>query len=208
MIFLQLFRSDYYTLDRIRCVARQLLTSLAFVHDSGVIHADIKPDNVMLSSVSRCEVRLIDFGLACFTTDSLPSTLQSPAYRAPEVILGCPYDVKIDIWSVGCLLVELATGSLLFNCSGLPNLLQLITNCVGALPKALLAMGRYTSKYYTRVPSPQLNPPPRAKLSSLPPSAAFEHAPFFDFLQSLLQPWPAHRLSAAQALRHPFLESE
>lgn len=68
-----------------------------------------------LSAVGRrCEVKVIDLGSSCFISDHLSSYVQSRSYRAPEVILGLPYDQKIDIWSFGCILAELLTGSVLF----------------------------------------------------------------------------------------------
>lgn len=64
-----------------------------------------------MKSYSRCEVKVIDLGSSCFETDHLCSYVQSRSYRAPEVILGLPYDKKIDIWSLGCILSELCTGN-------------------------------------------------------------------------------------------------
>jgi serine/threonine protein kinase len=61
----------------------------------------------------RCEVKVIDLGSSCFTTDHLSSYVQSRSYRAPEVILGLRYDTKVDIWSLGCILAELSTGYVL-----------------------------------------------------------------------------------------------
>ena len=57
---------------------------------------------------------MIDLGSSCFITDQLSSYVQSRSYRAPEVILGLPYDHKIDIWSLGCILAELSSGFVLF----------------------------------------------------------------------------------------------
>ncbi len=57
---------------------------------------------------------MIDLGSSCYVTDQLSSYVQSRSYRAPEVILGLPYDQKVDIWSLGCILAELLTGTVLF----------------------------------------------------------------------------------------------
>ena len=76
----------------------------------GVIHCDLKPENIVIKSYSRCEIKVIDFGSSCFITDNLTTYIQSRSYRAPEVILGCEYDYRIDIWSVGAILAELYTG--------------------------------------------------------------------------------------------------
>lgn len=70
----------------------------------------MKPENILLKSYSRCEIKVIDLGSSCFEMDNLCTYVQSRSYRAPEVILGLPYDQKIDIWSLGCILAELYTG--------------------------------------------------------------------------------------------------
>ena len=72
---------------------------------------DLKPENILVKSYNRWEVKVIDLGSSCFETDHLCSYVQSRSYRAPEVILGLPYDKKIDIWSLGCILAELCTGN-------------------------------------------------------------------------------------------------
>ena len=71
------------------------------MHGLDLIHCDLKPENILIKSYSRCEIKVIDFGSSCFTKDHLSSYVQSRSYRAPEVILGLPYDQKIDIWSLG-----------------------------------------------------------------------------------------------------------
>ncbi|KAK9861667.1 hypothetical protein WJX84_010633, partial [Apatococcus fuscideae] len=106
--------APYFTLRRVQSIARQVLQSLDFMHSLGLIHADLKPENILIKSYSRCEVKVIDLGSSCFTTDHLSSYVQSRSYRAPEVILGIPYNQKVDIWSLGCILAELLSGSVLF----------------------------------------------------------------------------------------------
>ena len=58
-------------------------------------------------------MKLIDYGSSCFITDAPTSYIQSRSYRAPEVILGLPFGPKIDVWSLGCILAELASGRVL-----------------------------------------------------------------------------------------------
>ena len=74
------------------------------------IYTYIQPENIVIKSYSRVEIKIIDFGSSCFLTDNLTSYIQSRSYRAPEVILGARYGQKIDIWSLGCVLAELFTG--------------------------------------------------------------------------------------------------
>lgn len=92
--------------------AIQLLQGLLALQQRGIIHCDIKPENVLLKEQNRSGLKLIDFGSACFSANKMYSYIQSRYYRAPEVLLGLPYDRPIDTWSFGCLMVELTTGRL------------------------------------------------------------------------------------------------
>lgn len=85
----------YFTMPRIQSIAKQVLMSLAFLHSMDVIHADIKPENILLQSYSKCAVKVIDLGSSRFIRDDLSNYIQSRSYRSPEVILGCPYDQKV-----------------------------------------------------------------------------------------------------------------
>ena len=71
--------------------------------------------NILVKSLSRCVVKLIDFGSSCFVRDPHSSYVQSRSYRAPEVVLGMPYGQRIDVWSLGCILAEVFIGTALFN---------------------------------------------------------------------------------------------
>ena len=105
----------YFNLRRIRSVAQQCLEALDYMHSLGLIHCDLKPENVLIQSYSNCQIKVIDFGSSCYITDHLTSYIQSRSYRAPEVLLGCTYGQKIDVWSLGCILSELWTGNVLFH---------------------------------------------------------------------------------------------
>jgi hypothetical protein len=104
----------YFTLPRVQRIAAQVLQALAFIHSNGLQHCDLKPENVLVLSYSRCDVKVIDFGSSCFISDKMSSYIQSRSYRAPEVVLSLPYGPKIDVWSLGCILTELLSGRVLF----------------------------------------------------------------------------------------------
>lgn len=110
-------------------ITRQCLEALEYLHNLGILHCDLKPENILLKSYKRCEIKIIDLGSSCFVTDNLCLYVQSRSYRAPEVILGLPYDQKIDLWSLGCILAELCSGEVcalaLFN-----SLLQVDIFCI------------------------------------------------------------------------------
>lgn len=101
--------------NRVRAITRDVLRALKRVHELGIVHADIKPENVMLTTSGS--VKLVDFGLA-FYQDRFHDTarLQTREYRAPEVVLGfSQVTTAIDIWSVACLVFEMSTSQYLFD---------------------------------------------------------------------------------------------
>eukprot|EP00941_MAST-03F_sp_MAST-3F-sp1_P006275 g6275.t1 len=104
------------SLEAVRLFARQIFLSLRQMDLLDIVHADLKPDN-MLISANNSEVKVCDFGSAFFRSDpdNDPTPyLVSRFYRAPEIILGLKYDSPIDIWAAGCCLYEMFTGRVLF----------------------------------------------------------------------------------------------
>lgn len=124
-----------------RC-AFQMIVALDLVHSLHMIHCDLKPENVLVKSISKCEIKIIDFGSSCFIQDHLSSYIQSRSYRAPEVILGCNYDYKIDIWSLGCIIAEIWTGYVLFQNETIQGLLARIVAIMGPIPQRVLTEAR------------------------------------------------------------------
>jgi len=101
-------------LDAVRVYGAQLLTSLAQLRKLQIVHADIKPDNVLVTADKR-KVVLADFGSASDLEDcEITPYLVSRYYRAPEISLGHQYGCPIDVWAVGCTLYEMYTGNFLF----------------------------------------------------------------------------------------------
>ncbi|KAL3810118.1 hypothetical protein ACHAXA_008251 [Cyclostephanos tholiformis] len=103
-------------LTAVRSYARQLLCALAHLERHRVVHADLKPDNILVSA-NFSTVKVADFGSAFFETDfdNDPTPyLVSRFYRPPEVILGLEYDRMVDLWSTSVTLAELFTGAVLF----------------------------------------------------------------------------------------------
>ncbi|KAF2317761.1 hypothetical protein GH714_041065 [Hevea brasiliensis] len=98
-------------LTAVRAYAKQLFIALKHLKNCGVLHCDIKPDNMLVNEAKNV-LKLCDFGNAMFSgKNEITPYLVSRFYRAPEVILGLPYDHPMDMWSVGCCLYELYTGA-------------------------------------------------------------------------------------------------
>jgi len=103
------------SLDAVRSYAMQLFVGLCHMRKNKVIHADIKPDNILISSDTKT-LKICDLGTAFLVEESsLVEYLASRFYRAPEIIIGYPYDTSIDMWSAACTLYELYMGTFPFN---------------------------------------------------------------------------------------------
>jgi len=83
-------------------------------------------------------VKLIDFGSSCFENEQIYTYIQSRFYRAPEIMLGITYTTAIDMWSLGCILAELATGFPLFPGKTEPDQMSLLVEMLGLPPINLL----------------------------------------------------------------------
>ena len=136
------------SLDLVRIFMSQLLDTLSRLHQFGIVHCDIKPENVLLASGISGEVKLIDFGSACFAGRTMYTYVQSRFYRSPEVVLGNKYDMAVDMWSLGCVAAELFLGLPLFPAAGELDLLSRMTDVLGPLPDRLIVEGKHAAKYY------------------------------------------------------------
>lgn len=125
-------RNKYIPIKDIKYILFQMISALYYIHKRGVIHCDIKPDNILIGS--NKETQLCDFGLSHVinpSKESLQSYATTRWYRAPEVILGMKYNEAIDIWSIGCVLGELLLGKPLFQGTNNFNQLDIIMDTLG-----------------------------------------------------------------------------
>ncbi|KAI9311396.1 kinase-like domain-containing protein [Dichotomocladium elegans] len=86
-------------------IARQTLNALAFLHSKGFFHRDVKCENLLIGY--HGEVKLADFGLAASKRRQNQDRLGTAKWMAPEVIKECPYDEKVDLWSLGITIIEM-----------------------------------------------------------------------------------------------------
>lgn len=140
----------YFTIPRLAYITRQCLIALRFVHGLGLVHSDVKPENILLGSYSRAKIKLIDFGSSCYLTDRQSSYIQSRSYRAPEVVLGLPYDGRIDVWSLGCVVAEMYTGEVTFQNDSIVSMLSRIEAIRGSFPRHMIAQGRQSGRFFTK----------------------------------------------------------
>ncbi|XP_037833998.1 homeodomain-interacting protein kinase 3a isoform X2 [Kryptolebias marmoratus] len=137
----------------IRPILQQVATALKKLKDLGLIHADLKPENIMLVDPSRqpYRVKVIDFGSASHVSKAVCSTyLQSRYYRAPEIILGLPFCEAIDMWSLGCVIAELFLGWPLYPGALEYDQIRYISQAQGLPAEQLLNKGTKTSRFFTK----------------------------------------------------------
>ncbi|KAL2188228.1 kinase-like protein [Thermothelomyces heterothallicus CBS 203.75] len=238
--------------SQIQNFARQLLTSVAFLHDLNLIHTDLKPENILLCNneyqtftynrkipsastnnsnrqatqrkvLLDTEIRLIDFGSATFQDEYHSSVVSTRHYRAPEIILGLGWSFPCDIWSIGCILVEFYTGDALFQTHDNLEHLAMMEAVVDARidPALVQQVNRMTrnggnpaAKYFKRLkldyPLPETTRASRRFVKAMkrlpdiiPPTTRFLQL-FLDLLQKIFVYDPARRITAKQALAHPW----
>uniref|UniRef100_A0A8C3RF09 non-specific serine/threonine protein kinase n=1 Tax=Cyanoderma ruficeps TaxID=181631 RepID=A0A8C3RF09_9PASS len=137
----------------IRPILQQVATALKKLKSLGLIHADLKPENIMLVDPVRqpYRVKVIDFGSASHVSKTICSTyLQSRYYRAPEIILGLPFCEAIDMWSLGCVIAELFLGWPLYPGALEYDQIRYISQTQGLPGEQLLSMGTKTSRFFCR----------------------------------------------------------
>jgi len=206
------------TNDHIRWLMYQLLRGIAYLHSAKVYHRDLKPSNILINAA--CDLRIIDFGLA-----RLPISIQPDAplltdyvatrwYRAPELIVcgASHYTTAIDMWSVGVIFGELLNnGNPLFPGINSQNQVERILAVCKSAPSEAMKTAMANSPLYASIISRPNNVPAHAADGVSPTSFqqllpnADAHA--INLLELILQVDPAKRLSAAEAMEHPYFDS-
>ncbi|XP_050296881.1 cyclin-dependent kinase 4-like [Anthonomus grandis grandis] len=124
-----------FSVSHIRDLSREIVNGVDFLHSNRIVHRDLKPQNLLVTKDGH--IKLADFGLAK-TYDyemKLTSVVVTLWYRAPEVLFGLPYSSAVDIWSIGCIIVELYTRSPLFCGKSENEQLTEILRVLGKPPK-------------------------------------------------------------------------
>jgi len=136
--------------DQLRSVAKELLVALAKLRQVGIIHCDLKPENIMFTDADCQKVKIIDFGASTEKFESRYTYVQSRFYRSPEVTIGIPYDAAIDMWSFGCIMAELCTTRALFPAHDELDLLERMRITIGMPPQWMLEGCNKRNNFFDR----------------------------------------------------------
>lgn len=202
-----------FTQSEVKCLMLQLLQGVHYLHANRVLHRDLKTSNLLLSN--KGELKICDFGLACSLNNSRQSirntgTVVTLFYRAPELLLEAKsYSKPIDMWSVGCIMAELFSRELLFH--GYEEIDQIgeIFKILGSPDEAIwpgfskLPGVKGVDKVAKLVRNNRSRLRHRFRAMSCTGYAVFSEAGF-DLLRKLLMYNPKNRITAKQALDHPW----
>nr|POF03988.1 serine/threonine-protein kinase prp4 [Quercus suber] len=217
----------------IRSYAQQMFLALAHMKKCEIIHADLKPDNILISD-KLSVLKVCDLGTATTVTEAeITPYLVSRFYRAPEVILGMEIGYPIDMWSIGCTLFELYTGRILFAGTDNNQMLRIIQECRGKIPMRMLKLSQLAAEHFDqegifisqerdkitgkvsshRIPGmksaavsgKELKTRLGGNVHGLSPTEKKEHEAFVDLMEKCLQLDPNRRITPNDALRHHFI---
>mmetsp|Transcript_13416 Transcript_13416/g.38925 ORF Transcript_13416/g.38925 Transcript_13416/m.38925 type:complete len:488 (+) Transcript_13416:262-1725(+) len=158
-LFDLLRKNNYKPFDlfHVQTFSQQLLETVSFLHSIKLIHTDLKPENILLPShkyykvppskgskrgkriPEKSDIYLIDFGSATFEDQHHSKIVSTRHYRAPEVMLGLGWSFPCDIWSVGCIIVELVTGEALFKTHDNLEHLAMMQKVLGEVPQEMVS---------------------------------------------------------------------
>ena len=233
--YLKEMRFTGMKLSEIKQFTRQLLEGVNLLNISGIVHCDLKPENVLLCD-QGCKI--IDLGSACFCNFVFYDYIQSRHYRAPEIALGNRYSTAIDMWSVGCIVAEMFLGIPLFPANSEYDLILRYVDCLGLPPVSMITNGRKGSRYFKQYRnkegqmtyrmkeqfefeyenncrlSPHKDYLPvkllrdiifKCQLRVQTPLDYKTKENLYDFLKKCLEYDPSKRITPQQALKHSFL---
>jgi len=210
----------------LRQLAHEMLGCLLVLVQHGVLHADIKPENIMVDTAvmapgggagsagcgARPRFKLIDFSNAMGLGEQAAYhdafDVQTLSYRAPEVIYGQPFGHAIDAWSLGVSLAELFGGKVLVQAASRGGLAVQVAQLLGRPPRGAFAQSKYAAELLPLVqhqPEALSHAALRNKLAAeLGAGPSQQEHQLMDLLAALLAYDPAARLTPLQALSHDF----
>merc|ERR1712156_1400006 len=185
--------------DHVQFLVYQIVRGMKYVHSAGIIHRDLKPSNIAVNE--DCELRILDFGLARPTENEMTGYVATRWYRAPEIMLNwMHYTVTVDMWSVGCIMAEMLTGRTIFpGTDHIDQLTRILVLCGTPSEETLNKITSEEARNYIR----SLSHMERKNFSEVFKGA---NPLAIDLLQKMLEIDADKRISADQALAHPYLQ--
>ena len=214
-----------YSLEAVRKISYNMCQSVNFLHKNHLTHTDLKPENILFKDSSYIiednqrrlvdpSVMLIDFGSATFDHEHHSKVVSTRHYRAPEVILELGWSQPCDVWSIGCIMYELATGVTLFQTHENREHLAMMERILGQFPIKMASQtttrhfqnerlkwdeksskGRYVRRHCK---------PINLYIEKLDQDTDKDWIQMFDLIQKMLTYQPDLRITLKESLEHSF----
>ncbi|NXD17732.1 MK13 kinase, partial [Nothocercus nigrocapillus] len=196
---LQKIMGHEFSDEKVQYLVYQMLKGLKYIHSAGIIHRDLKPGNLAVNE--DCQLKILDFGLARHADAEMTGYVVTRWYRAPEVILNwMHYNQTVDIWSIGCIMAEMLTGKTFFKGKDYLDQLTQILKVRGYPGEDFVEkLEDKAAKSYIK----SLPKIPTKDLSVFFPKASPQAV---DLLDKMLQLDVEKRLTATEALAHPYFD--
>ncbi|CAG2221099.1 DYRK2_3_4 [Mytilus edulis] len=157
-------------------------------------------ENILLRQRGQSSIKVIDFGSSCYEHQRVYTYIQSRFYRSPEVILGLPYSMPIDMWSFGCILAELYTGYPLFPGENEVEQLACIMEVMGLPPNNVLEQATRRRLFFDSKGNPRSITNSKGKKrrvgsKDLQQAVKTSDANFLDFIRRCLEWDPSIRMT-------------
>ncbi|TIA96521.1 hypothetical protein E3P94_03251 [Wallemia ichthyophaga] len=229
--FLKSNKFTPFPATHIQEISYQLLKSVAYLHTLKLVHTDLKPENILLVSnkskmelandkkpqrkiLANTDIRLIDFGSATFESEYHSSVVSTRHYRAPEIILGLGWSYPCDVFSLGCIIIELMTGEALFQTHDNLEHLAMMEVVMGPMPlnyqkKASKAKPEYFRGLKLDYPNGNTTKQSRKvvkgmkSIDQIIKARDLSSLQLIDLLQKMLTFDQDERIRVDQALEHP-----
>ncbi|XP_075913393.1 dual specificity tyrosine-phosphorylation-regulated kinase 2-like [Petromyzon marinus] len=191
---------------RLREYTRAILDFLLYAKGRGIIHGDIKPDNILLTAAGK--VRVTDFGWSSYLKHKTQHVCGTLPYMAPELLLGYYVTGAVDMWALGCTVAEMATRKYLFDSRTFTKHLPYCIKILGMPPKKMVDEAPNKTTYFDPEGLPY-NLSKQVAPGSLPLHRALQgqHPQLVDFVRRCLQWDPNLRMTPEQALAHSWLQT-
>ena len=222
--------NDYqpYPMHQVRQMSYELTDAVNFLHKNRLTHTDLKPENILFRNsaselkdgvnvVKNPEIRLIDFGSATFDHEHHSLIVSTRHYRAPEVILEVGWSQPCDVWSIGCIIFEIAFGNTLFQTHEDREHLAMMERILGRIPTRMAERTRI--KLFKRgrldwdpenLNGQYVRKNCRYLLDNIPELLEEEERQewedMFNIIKKMLIFEPHRRLTLPEALRHRFFD--
>lgn len=215
-----------FCMDQVRHISYQLCSAVHFLHKNGMTHTDLKPENLLfvdssytttynykkmckVKRISCTDIRLIDFGLVTHDEDHHRSVVSTRYYRAPEVILKLGWSQPCDVWSIGCILMEIYIGKVLFPTHNDLEHLAMMEMILGKIPIAMAHLTKFFTngilKWNWSEADAEIEQYCRP-LKEFQLADCEDDIQLFELIEKILWYHPTKRLSLSEALVHKFFD--